>query len=92
MLSEIVCRLVDSALRYPGRPASTVLTRGLHVRVTQTDSSNIFLELRRESEYPSIREWEIVTRSLPWQCSTLPSHERDRYILSAQIPIQKRLV
>ena len=68
-LATILDDLLRRATNAPGIPARQMLKNGLRVDVLvlnyETGESETFLQLRRETVYPSSQEWLTVLKNFP---------------------------
>jgi len=64
-LTTILQRQLDQARKSAGRTIVTTLGRGLRIEI-KTVPGEIHLTLRREGNYPSLTEWDTVTKHFPF--------------------------
>jgi hypothetical protein len=80
-------QLVKRAEAHPGQPQRQPLARGLRVDVLIKEGRT-YLQISRESKWPSPQEWAIVTRDFPSPVPNLVprrifDHGTYRYFLKA---------
>jgi len=85
-LARTLDQLVKRAEEHPGQAQRQPLAHGLRVDVMVKDGQT-YLQISRDSTWPSAREWGTVTRDFPSPVPNVAAkriHDGHRYYLKAQ--------
>ena len=90
-LDKVLSRLFESAQSKPKSVVKTKLKGGLIITMTVVNDCVLDLSIRRESVYPSAREWVTVLDHMPWPCQARPTMTSDNK-MTASLAIHPKLL
>ena len=90
-LQEIVEDQLVEARAKGGQKVVRKLGRGLRIEMVCING-NVYLTLTRDDKFPSIQEWETVTRSFPYEVpkvDPIPSQNGSRFTITARFALKR---
>jgi len=85
-LQEIIEDQLAEARAKGGQKIVRKLGRGLRIEMV-CSNANVYLTLTRDDKFPSLQEWETVTRSFPYEVpriDPIPGQNGSRFTITAR--------